>query len=58
MEKRDIHQAISAYHKGQTPLVVPQTLIKYFANKYKVVYIRDQIYLNPHPKELMLRNHA
>ncbi len=58
MEKKDIHQAISTYHKGQTPLVVPQTLIKYFANKYEVTYIRDQIYLNPHPKELMLRNHV
>jgi len=25
---------------------------------FDVGYIRDQVYLNPHPKELMLRNHV
>ena len=26
--------------------------------RFDVAYLRDQIYLNPHPKELMLRNHV
>jgi uncharacterized protein YbgA (DUF1722 family) len=25
---------------------------------FDVGYVRDQVYLNPHPKELMLRNHV
>ena len=26
--------------------------------KHKIEYLKDQAYLNPHPKELMLRNHV
>ena len=25
---------------------------------YEVTYLQDQLYLQPHPKELMLRNHV
>jgi uncharacterized protein YbgA (DUF1722 family) len=39
-------------------LIVPLTLIKHYVQTYEVGYIRDQVYLNPHPKELMLRNHV
>jgi len=28
------------------------------AQIFDVSYIRAQVYLNPHPKELMLRNHV
>lgn len=49
---------ISEYHQGLTPLVVPLTLIKHYVRIFDVSYIRDQVYLNPHPKELMLRNHV
>lgn len=58
LEKRDIHEAIEDYHKGLTPLIVPITLINHFINKYNIEYIKKQIYLKPHPKELMLRNHC
>jgi len=27
-------------------------------NRFDLAYIRDQVYLRPHPKELMLRNHV
>jgi uncharacterized protein YbgA (DUF1722 family) len=37
---------------------VPLTLIKHHVSTHEIEYIRAQIYLNPHPKELMLRNHA
>ena len=33
-------------------------LIKHYVRIFDVSYIRDQVYLNPHPKELMLRNHV
>jgi len=57
-EKTELLGVISDYHQGLTPLVVPLTLIKHYVQIFDVGYIRDQVYLNPHPKELMLRNHA
>ncbi len=57
-EKAELLDLIADYHRGLTPLVVPLTLIKHYVQILDVEYIRDQVYLNPHPKELMLRNHA
>jgi uncharacterized protein YbgA (DUF1722 family) len=57
-EKADILSTIDDFHKGLVPLIVPITLIKHYINKHDISYIKDQIYLNPHPKELMLRNHV
>lgn len=57
-EKAELLGVIGDYHQGLTPLIVPLTLIKHYVQIFDVGYIRDQIYLNPHPKELMLRNHV
>jgi uncharacterized protein YbgA (DUF1722 family)/uncharacterized protein YbbK (DUF523 family) len=57
-EKKDILGIITDYHKELVPLIVPMILIRHYLNKFQVEYIRDQVYLNPHPKELMLRNHV
>ena len=57
-EKAELLVVIGDYHQGLTPLIVPLTLIKHYVQTYEVDYIRDQVYLNPHPKELMLRNHV
>jgi len=57
-EKAELLGLIGDYHRGLTPLVVPLTLIKHYVRIFDVSYIRDQVYLNPHPKELMLRNHV
>ena len=57
-EKAELLGVIGDYHRGLTPLVVPLTLIKHYVRIFDVSYIRDQVYLNPHPKELMLRNHV
>ena len=57
-EKAELLGVISDYHHGLTPLVVPLTLIKHYVRVFDVSYIREQVYLNPHPKELMLRNHV
>ena len=57
-EKAELLGVIGDYHRGLTPLIVPLTLIKHYVHIFDVGYIRDQVYLNPHPKELMLRNHV
>ena len=49
---------IQDYHSGYVPLVVPLTLISHYVRKFDVAYLRGQVYLEPHPKELMLRNHV
>jgi uncharacterized protein YbgA (DUF1722 family) len=49
---------LADYHRGLAPLVVPVTLIKHYVTMYEIQYIQQQIYLNPHPRELMLRNYV
>jgi uncharacterized protein YbgA (DUF1722 family)/uncharacterized protein YbbK (DUF523 family) len=57
-DRKDILDAIEDYRNELVPLVVPVTLIRHYVKKYEVNYLQDQVYLNPHPKELMLRNHV
>lgn len=57
-EKRHVHEAITDYHRGLVPLVVPLTLLRHFVQRFEIEYIQNQYYLSPHPKELMLRNHV
>ena len=47
-----------AYADGLVPLIVPITLINHYVARFDTGSVRDQIYLHPHPKELMLRNHV
>ncbi len=57
-DKAELLAVIDDYRTGLVPLVVPLTLIQHYVRKFEVAYLRDQVYLNPHPKELMLRNHV
>ncbi len=57
-EKRELIGMIGDYASGLVPLVVPITLINHYVVRFDVAYVRDQVYLKPHPKELMLRNHV
>ena len=57
-EKQELQDVITQYHQGLVPLIVPVTLIKHYVRKYSEPYLQGQHYLNPHPLELMLRNHA
>jgi uncharacterized protein YbgA (DUF1722 family) len=57
-EKKELLEVIEHYHKGYVPLVVPITLIKHYVRKFDEPYLKKQYYLNPHPIELMLRNHV
>ncbi len=49
---------VEDYRTGLVPLVVPVTLIRHFVRLLDVAYLAGQTYLDPHPKELMLRNHV
>jgi uncharacterized protein YbbK (DUF523 family) len=57
-EKRKLLAAIEDYRQGLLPLVVPLTLLRYEIRRHSVEYLAGQLYFDPHPKELMLRNHA
>jgi uncharacterized protein YbgA (DUF1722 family)/uncharacterized protein YbbK (DUF523 family) len=57
-EKQELLEVIEVYRKGYTPLIVPITLIQHYVRKYDQPYLKEQIYLNPHPLELQLRNHV
>jgi len=54
--RRDIAAAIVDYQHGLTPLTVPLRLLEHYARLHDVRYLCKQIYLNPYPHELMLRN--
>jgi uncharacterized protein YbgA (DUF1722 family)/uncharacterized protein YbbK (DUF523 family) len=56
-DKAELLDLIDAYRRGQVPLIVPITLIRHHLRHYPDEYIMQQYYLNPHPRELMLRNH-
>jgi uncharacterized protein YbgA (DUF1722 family) len=40
------------------PLIVPLTLFAHHLRRHNVSYLAGQVYLRPHPAELMLRNHV
>ena len=57
-DKRELLEVIENYHKGYVPLIVPVVLINHYVRKFDESYLKEQFYLNPHPIELMLRNHV
>ena len=57
-DRQELAGIIEDYHRELVPLIVPVTMIRHYVVKYDVEYLKDQYYLNPHPLELKLRNHA
>ena len=55
-EQAELRRAIGDYHQGLAPLVVSLTLVRRYVESYEVIDLQHQVYLNPSPKELMLRN--
>ena len=53
-----IHEVIQDFAGGLTPLIVPITLLRHYIELHRIPYVQDQVYLNPSPKELMVRNHV
>ncbi len=56
--KRELSGCIDEYRRGLVPLVVPITLVRHYVRLHGVAYLAGQTYLEPHPRELMLRNHV
>jgi len=58
-DKQELLGLIEDYRSELVPLVVPMTLLKHHLNRYPAPeWVHQQVYLNPYPKELMLRNHV
>jgi uncharacterized protein YbgA (DUF1722 family) len=51
-------EAIRDFRNELVPLVVPVTLVAHYARLHEIDYLTRQTYLEPHPKELLLRNHV
>jgi uncharacterized protein YbgA (DUF1722 family)/uncharacterized protein YbbK (DUF523 family) len=56
--REEMQEAIEDFRAGLVPLIVPTTLIRHLAKRHDQQILLESSYLNPHPKELMLRNHA
>ena len=57
-DRQELLGSIEDYRQGLVPLVVPLTLLKHHVRRHTVEYLAGQVYLDPHPRELMLRNHV
>jgi uncharacterized protein YbgA (DUF1722 family)/uncharacterized protein YbbK (DUF523 family) len=57
-EKQELLETIDSFRNYHVPLIVPITLFNHYIRKYQEPYLQRQYYLNPHPLELKLRNHA
>lgn len=57
-ERGELAEMIEQYRQELIPLIVPATMIQHCARKHGVGYLASQYYLDQHPAELMLRNHA
>jgi len=57
-EKQELLEVIEHYRQEYIPLIVPMTLMNHYVRKYDQPYLKQQVYLNPHPLELQLRNHV
>jgi len=57
-ERAELLSLIDEHRRGVVPLVVPMTLLRHHARQQKVSYLEEQTYLEPHPRELSLRNHV
>ena len=56
--RAELLATIDEYRRGLLPLIVPVTLLRHHVRQQDVQYLAGQVYLAPHPKELMLRNHV
>ena len=55
-DKQEMQHVIGQYRHGIVPLVVPMTLLKHHFRQHPDPYIAQQVYLQPHPENLSLRN--
>lgn len=58
ISRGELVETIRDFGRRLIPLVVPLTLLRHHARVHDVSYLLGQTYLDPHPKELLLRNHS
>ncbi len=57
-EKAELDESIQDHRRGLVPLIVPLTLLRHHLRRHGAPWLEGQTFLDPHPKELMLRNHV
>jgi uncharacterized protein YbgA (DUF1722 family)/uncharacterized protein YbbK (DUF523 family) len=58
-DKQELLQLIESYRQGLVPLIVPITLLRHHLRRHSShEWLARQVYLDPYPAELMLRNHV
>jgi uncharacterized protein YbgA (DUF1722 family)/uncharacterized protein YbbK (DUF523 family) len=56
-DRAELRDLIHDHRRGLVPLIVPLTLLQHHLRRVPVApWIREQTYLSPYPRELMLRN--
>jgi uncharacterized protein YbgA (DUF1722 family)/uncharacterized protein YbbK (DUF523 family) len=56
-DKQEIDTVITQYREGTVPLVVPITLLRHHFMHHSNSYIAQQVYMEPYPQQLSLRNY-
>jgi uncharacterized protein YbgA (DUF1722 family)/uncharacterized protein YbbK (DUF523 family) len=57
-DRAEVVETVERYRLGLLPLIVPLTLLRHHVRRQRVEYLQGQIYLDPHPHEMMLLNHV
>jgi uncharacterized protein YbgA (DUF1722 family)/uncharacterized protein YbbK (DUF523 family) len=57
-DRDELLASIEDHRRGLIPLVVPVTLLRHHVRRHAIAYLQEQVYLDPHPRELCLRNHV
>lgn len=57
-EKREVSALIEDYRQERIPLLVVTSLLRSLVTAHDVTYVQGQLYLDPHPRELKLRDHV
>jgi len=57
-DRSELAEAIDQYQAELLPLIVPVTLIRHHVTRFQFETLQNQVYLWPHPHELMLLNHV
>ncbi len=58
IEWTELQDCIRDFQQQGQPLTVPLMLINHYVRVLPVSHLLDQVYLNPHPQELILRHHV
>ncbi|PSJ46839.1 hypothetical protein C7I36_02735 [Zobellella taiwanensis] len=54
-QRQELARTIHQYREGILPLLAPITLLRHYLEEHPNDYLRQQVYLNPHPEALRLR---